>query len=364
MHFSVLRRALLCPLALMACLGSLAAPGAGQTRKLNAVATTAMIGDTVKAVGGERVNVEVLLGQGVDPHLYKPTRADIAKMAKADMIFANGLNLEAQFRDTFEQMGRTKPVVLAGEKLPKEKLLADEDYKDKPDPHVWMDPDLWRGVVGAIRDALAARDPAGKQAYGQGHDRYVGEIARLSDYAKKVLATIPKDKRILLTAHDAFNYFSRAYAIEVVGIQGVSTESEAGLKKIEETGELVVARKLPSIFVESSVSDRNVRAVIEGAARRGHTLVIGAELFSDAMGAPGTYEGTYLGMIDHNVTTITRALGGKAPERGLDGRRRSRSTTWPSPTTGVSPSKTSRGRPRRAGSSPSSARMAPASPRC
>src|ERR687893_2981010 len=178
MHFSVLRRALLYPLALVACLGSLAAPGSAQTRRLQTVATTAMIGDTVKAVGGERVNVEVLLGQGVDPHLYKPTRADIAKMSKADMIFANGLNLEAQFRDTFEQLGRTKPVVLAGEKLPKDRLLADEDYKDKPDPHVWMDPDLWLSVVAAVRDALAARLPAEKATFDQGHDAYVAELRR------------------------------------------------------------------------------------------------------------------------------------------------------------------------------------------
>lgn len=319
MRFLISRRALLYGLALLAS-GTSGLPVFAQAKRIEAVATTAMIGDAVKAVGGERVHVEVLLGQGVDPHLYKPTRADIAKMAKADMIFANGLNLEAQFRDTFEQLGRTKPVVLAGEKLPKDRLLADEDYKDKPDPHVWMDPDLWRGAVGAIRDALANHDPAGKQAYDQGHDRYAAETARLSDYVNRVLATIPKDKRLLLTAHDAFNYFSRAYGIEVIGIQGVSTESEAGLKKIEEVVELVVSRKLPSIFVESSVSDRNVRAVIEGAARRGHTLVVGAELFSDAMGAPGTYEGTYIGMIDHNATTITRALGGEAPERGLNGR--------------------------------------------
>jgi manganese/zinc/iron transport system substrate-binding protein len=183
-----------------------------------------------------------------------------------------------------------------------------------------MDPDLWKGVVGAVRDALAARDPAGKEAYDQGHDRYVGELARLSDYVRRVLATIPKEKRILLTAHDAFSYFARSYDIEVIGIQGVSTESEAGLKAIEDTVELVVSRRLPSAFVESSVSDRNVKAVVEGAARRGHILAIGAELFSDAMGAPGTYEGTYIGMIDHNTTTITRALGGEAPQRGLAGR--------------------------------------------
>jgi manganese/zinc/iron transport system substrate-binding protein len=319
MRISALGRAGLGILALLG-LAVLAGPASAQGRPLQVVATTAMVGDAVKAVGGERVNVEVLLGQGVDPHLYKPTRADIAKMAKADMIFANGLNLEAQFRDTFEQLGRAKPVVLAGERLPKDRLLADPDYPDKPDPHVWMDPDLWTGVVGAVRDALAARDPAGKAAYDGGHDRYVGEIARLSAYVKQALATIPQDKRILLTAHDAFSYFSRAYGIEVIGIQGVSTESEAGLKAIEDTVALVVSRKLPSIFVESSVSDRNVRAVIEGAARRGHALAVGAELFSDAMGAPGTYEGTYLGMIDHNATHIARALGGEAPQRGLAGR--------------------------------------------
>jgi manganese/zinc/iron transport system substrate-binding protein len=292
----------------------------GQTPLLSVVATTAMIGDAVKAVGGDRVKVEVLLGEGVDPHLYKPTRADVAKLVRADMIVANGLNLEAQFRDTFEQLAKTKPVVLAGEALPKDKLLADPDYKDKPDPHVWMDPELWTGVVGAVRDALVARDPAGRAVFDEGHDRYVGELRRLAEYSKQALDSIPAEKRVLLTAHDAFSYFSRAYAIEVVGIQGVSTESEAGLKKIEEVVELVISRKIPSIFVESSVSDRNVKAVIEGAKRRGHALVIGAELFSDAMGAPGTYEGTYVGMIDHNVTAITRALGGEVPPLGLNGK--------------------------------------------
>ncbi|HEX2724223.1 MAG TPA: zinc ABC transporter substrate-binding protein [Beijerinckiaceae bacterium] len=320
MNGSLPRRMWLGACALLLSVTAVANGGFAQARKIEVVATTAMIGDAVKAVGGRRLNVEVLLGQGVDPHLYKPTRADIAKMARADIIFANGLSLEAQFRDTFEQLARTKRVVLAGEKLPKDKILADADYKDKPDPHVWMDAELWKGVIGAVRDALSAHDPAGKQAYDQGHDGYVGDVGRLSDYVKRVLASIPKDKRILLTAHDAFNYFSRAYDIEVIGIQGVSTESEAGLKKIEEVVDLVVSRKLPSIFVESSVSDRNVQAVIEGAARRGHKLTIGAELFSDAMGPPGSYEGTYVGMIDHNATTITRALGGEAPQRGLNGR--------------------------------------------
>jgi manganese/zinc/iron transport system substrate-binding protein len=314
------RRSLLLIAGLAALLATPPPPAAAQPKPLNVVATTAMIGDAVRAVGGEQVKVEVLLGEGVDPHLYKPTRADTAKMLRADMVFANGLNLEAQFRDTFEQLAKTKPVVLAGEKLPKESLLADEDYKDKPDPHVWMDPELWTGVVAAVRDALAARTPAGKVAFDQGHDAYVAELRRLSAYAREALASIPPEKRLLLTAHDAFSYFARAYAMEVIGIQGVSTESEAGLKKIEEVVALVIERKIPAIFVESSVSDRNVKAVVEGAARRGHKLEIGAELFSDAMGAPGTYEGTYVGMIDHNVTTITRALGGTAPVRGFNGR--------------------------------------------
>src|ERR671911_647247 len=183
---------------------ALAGEAAAQPKPLNVVATTAMIGDAVRAVGGERVKVEVLLGEGVDPHLYKPPRANTAKMLKADMVVANGLNLEAQFRDTFEQLAKTKPVVLAGEKLPKDRLLADEDYKDKPDPHVWMDPELWTDVVGAIRDALAARLPAAKGSLDQGHDAYVAELRRLSDYAKRALASIPRDKRVLLTAHDAF----------------------------------------------------------------------------------------------------------------------------------------------------------------
>lgn len=306
--------------AILAAVLPLPGRSAAQPKPLHVVATTAMIGDAVRAVGGDRVNVEVLLGEGVDPHLYKPTRADTARMLKADMVFANGLNLEAQFRDTFEQLAKTKPVVLAGEALPKDRLLADEDYKDKPDPHVWMDPELWAGVVSAVRDALAGRDPAAKAALDRGHDAYVAELKRLGAYARQALGTIPKEKRILLTAHDAFSYFARAYDMEVIGIQGVSTESEAGLKKIEEVVELVIARRIPAIFVESSVSDRNVKAVVEGAAKRGHKLEIGAELFSDAMGTPGSYEGSYLGMIDHNVTTITRALGGEAPARGLNGK--------------------------------------------
>lgn len=284
---------------------------------LKVVATTAMIGDAAKAIGGERIELDVLLGEGVDPHLYKPTRTDIVRLTRADLVLANGLHLEAQMDDTFAQIGKGKPVVFVAEALPKDRLLADPAYPDRKDPHVWMDPELWTVVAGAVRDALTSRDPAGANAYNQGHARYVAELGKLSAYAKRILDSVPADRRVLLTAHDAFNYFGRAYGYEVLGVQSVSTESEAGLKRIEEIVKLVVSRKLPAIFVESSVSDRTVRAVIEGAAARGHQLAVGAQLFSDAMGKPATHQGTYLGMIDHNVTGIARALGGEAPERGM-----------------------------------------------
>jgi manganese/zinc/iron transport system substrate-binding protein len=291
-----------------------------QDKPLAIVGTTAMIADAVRNVGRERVTVTALFGEGVDPHVYKPTRADTARMLAADMVVANGLHLEAQFREAFELIGRTRPVVQAGEAVPVDRRIADADYKDRFYPHVWMDPDLWSVVVGAIRDALAVRLPTGRETFDAGAAAYRAELGNLARYAKQVLGSVPPERRVLVTAHDAFAYFARAYGFEVVGIQGVSTESEAGLRRIEEVVDLVARRRIPTVFVEASVSDRNVRAVVEGARRRGHDLAVGAQLFSDSMGAPGTYEGTYIGMIDHNVTTVARALGGEAPQAGLAGK--------------------------------------------
>ena len=171
-----------------------------------------------------------------------------------------------------------------------------------------------------IRDALIAADPANADAYHANAESFLAELETLSDYATQSLSTVPEAQRVLVTAHDAFNYFGRAYGFEVLGIQGISTDSEAGLSRIAELVDVLVERNVAAVFVESSVSDRNIRALIEGAAARGHAVQIGGELYSDAMGDPGTYEGTYLGMIDHNVTVITRALGGAAPERGMAGR--------------------------------------------
>lgn len=307
-------------LAALSIFGALHTSAKAQQKPLRVVATVSMLADTVRAVGGSRVEVASLLGEGVDPHTYRPTRADIARLSSADLVIANGLHLEAQLDETLKALARSKPVLFAAEKIPQSELLADEDYKDRKDPHVWMDPKLWSIVVEAVRDTLIERDPAGRAAYQAGAAAYLAELSRLADYSRKILNTVPKEARVLITAHDAFGYFGRAYGFDVEGIQGLSTESEAGLKRIEELVTLLVSRKVRAVFVESSVPERNVRALVEGARARGHQVVVGGELYSDALGAPGTYEGTLIGMLDHNVTTISRALGGDTPLRGLNGK--------------------------------------------
>ncbi len=285
------------------------------------VATTGMVADIARQVAGDRANVVGLLGEGVDPHLYKPTRNDVANILRADMIFYSGLMLEGRMTDSFVRASRRNPHVYAvTEQIDEAFLLEPPGFDGHWDPHVWMDVNAWSKAVGVITEALASYDPAHADAYRQNASAYLAQLAELDAYTKRVIGSIPEDQRVLITAHDAFNYFSRAYGIEVRGIQGISTDSEAGLDDINRLVDFLVDRRIQAIFVESSVSDKNVRALIEGARSRGHTVRIGGELFSDAMGAPGAYEGTYVGMIDHNATTIARALGGEAPERGLHGK--------------------------------------------
>lgn len=305
----------------LATLTTLPLPARATPKKgLGIVATTGMIADAVGRVGGERVAVAGLMGPGVDPHTYRQTRSDIAAMVRADAVFWHGLYLEAQLEGFLGDLARRKPVIPLADALPKERLLPNGVYAGRYDPHVWMNPRLWMTVVEAARDHLIRLDPAGADLFGDNASRHLVELGQLADYAGQVLSSIPQGSRVLVTAHDAFNYFGQAYGLEVRGIQGISTESEAGLKQVEELVALLIQRRIGAIFVESSVSDRNVKALLEGAAARGHTVMVGGELFSDAMGPPGTYEGTYLGMIDHNVTAIARALGGDAPQRGFNGR--------------------------------------------
>lgn len=296
---------------------TLAAPASAGS-PLKVVATTGMIADAARQVGGDLVEVKGLMGPGVDPHAYRQTRTDIVAMTRADLVLWHGLYLEAQMEDFFHKLERRGNVIAVAERVPKALLRGHDDYDNKFDPHVWMVPDVWQHVVLAVRDALSETDPANAATYAANAEVHLAEVAQLATFAQKVTATIPPQQSVLVTAHDAFGYFGDAYGIEVLGIQGISTQSEAGLNRIGQLVDILVERQIRSVFVESSVSDRNMRALIEGAAAKGHEVRIGGELFSDAMGNDGTYEGTYIGMIDHNVTTITSALGGIVPTRGLN----------------------------------------------
>lgn len=287
---------------------------------LRIVTTTAMIGDIVREVAADAAEVTALMGEGVDPHLYRANRSDIARMLQADVVFYNGLLLEGKMTDALVRVARSgKPVFAVTELIDEQYLMAPPAFAGHFDPHVWMDPQAWTKAVEVVRDQLAAVDPDRAAAYRANAAAYLERLAALDAYAERVLASVPPERRVLVTAHDAFAYFGRRYGFEVLGIQGISTESEAGLKRIEELVSLLVERRIPAVFVETTIPEQSVRALVAGAAARGHEVVIGGSLFSDAMGAAGTYEGTYIGMIDHNVTLIARALGGDTPERGLNG---------------------------------------------
>ncbi|MEP2532259.1 zinc ABC transporter substrate-binding protein [Shimia sp.] len=294
----------------------LAAPG-WAADKLSVVATTGMIADTTRQIGGDAVEVKALMGPGVDPHAYRQTRTDIAAMTRADLVLWHGLYLEAQMEDFFHKLETRGNVVAVTDTLPRDMLKGHDDYAEKYDPHVWMDPKLWVFVSAHIRDTLSEKDPKNAGKYAANATAFIEGLDRLSQYGDSTLGSVPDEARVLLTAHDAFGYFGRAYGFEVLGIQGISTQSEAGLNRIGELVDMLVDRNIGAVFVESSVSDRSIRALSEGAAARGHDVVIGGELFSDAMGKDGTYEGTYVGMIDHNVTVIAGALGGTPPARGM-----------------------------------------------
>ena len=298
----------------------MAATPAFAADRLNIVASTGMIADLTRTIGGDAVAVRGLMGAGVDPHAYRQTRSDIVAMTRADAVLWHGLYLEAQMEAFFADLGRKRPVHAIADTLDPALLLSHEDYAGRYDPHVWMDPELWVQCAPAVVDALSDLHPDARPQFEAAAQAFAAEAAALATYSRDALKAVAPDRRILLTAHDAFGYFGAAYGFDVLGIQGISTESEAGLNRISTLVDLLVDRNLPAVFVETSVSDRNIRALIEGAAARGHDGQIGGALYSDAMGPEGTYEGTWLGMIDHNVTTIARALGADVPAAGRLGR--------------------------------------------
>lgn len=269
-------------------------------------ATTGMVADLARNVGGRHVNVTHLMGEGVDPHLYKASPGDVAQLSAADLIFYSGLHLEGKMGDLFVRMARRKPTFAVSEYIPEDVVLETESGAH--DPHVWFDVSLWAQAANVVRDALTAFDPTHAADYRENAERYGAKLEKLHREAKQTLSTIPKDRRVLVTAHDAFRYFGRAYDVEVRGIQGISTESEAGVREINELVKFIADRKIKAVFVESSVSEDNIRALVEGCRAKGHDVSIGGQLFSDAMGRDGTPEGTYIGMVRHNVNTITHAL--------------------------------------------------------
>lgn len=292
-----------------------------RTYPYTAATTVGMVTDIVKQVAGDKAKVVGIIGEGVDPHLYKPTRNDVAALLEADVVFYSGLMLEGKMDDTLKKVEANGKFVRAVTSLiDKSFLLQPPEFAGHNDPHVWMAVPGWMKAVEAVAKSLGEYDPPNASYYNENAARYVEELKKLDAYARKSIASIPQSSRILITAHDAFNYFGREYGIEVRGIQGISTESEAGLQDINRLVEIIVKNHVKAVFVESSVAEKNVRALVDGAAARRESVTIGGSLYSDAMGAPGAYEGTYIGMIDHNVTIITRALGGDAPQKGMQGK--------------------------------------------
>jgi manganese/zinc/iron transport system substrate-binding protein len=272
------------------------------------VATTTVVADLVRQVGGDRVTVDSLMGPGIDPHSYRATPRDADRLARASLVVASGLHLEGKLSELLGRLARRVPVTSVADSLPRDKLLpvADNLY----DPHVWFDARLWSGCVPAVADALAKLDPPGRDAYQTRAADYVRRLEALDVKLRERLATIPERRRVLVTAHDAFQYFGRAYGVEVVGVQGTSTEAEAGLADINRLVELIVSRGIPAVFVETSVSDRNVAALREGAAARGHAVAVGGRLYSDSLGGPGSGAETLEDVLLANVETIVKGLAG------------------------------------------------------
>ena len=283
--------------------------------KLKVVTTTGQLGDAVTNIGGDVLELASLLGPGIDPHLYVPTEGDVGKFSSADVIFYNGLNLEAQMSRIMDQMGeRGKTVLAVGDNLPDSELLEWEDGSKAFDPHVWNDPMLWSIGVELIRDTLMEADPDNAETYRANAEAYLAEIAETHVYVTELINSIPENQRVMITAHDAFAYFGRTYNLEVAGLQGLSTESEAGTADVQNLASFIVERGIPAIFVETSVPPRTIEAVQAAVQAKGAAVEIGGYLFSDALGEAGTPAATYNGMLRHNAETLAGALGGTIVE--------------------------------------------------
>jgi manganese/zinc/iron transport system substrate-binding protein len=272
------------------------------------VTTTGMIGEMVARIAGEDVRVEWLMPSGIDPHLFKPSQSDVQRLGRADVIFYNGLHLEGKMTEVLARMARYRTIVAVAEQVPPEELLSVDEFEDHFDPHLWLDVRLWARILDPIEHALSELLPAQAEVFRSRVDELRAELLELDAWAEKTLDSLPPERRVLITAHDAFGYFGSRYGFEVLGLQGISTVSEAGLQDVERLVRRIVEDRIPAIFVEASIPPRSIQAVQAACAARGHQVAIGGELFSDSMGPPGTEEGTYAGMVRHNIRTLMEAL--------------------------------------------------------
>ena len=276
--------------------------------KLNIVTTTTMITDLVRNIGGDSVNVQGLMGTGVDPHLYKASEGDVSKLTNADVVFYSGLHLEGKLVDVFEKMGRNTNTIALAEILDKDKLIGSEYFASNYDPHIWFNIQYWKKLTTYLTEELSRLNPENALYFEANKSDYLKKLDLLENDIKETIATLSEEKRILVTAHDAFNYFGEAYGFEVVGLQGLSTATEAGVQDVQNLAKLIIDKKVQAIFVESSVPKRTIEALQQAVLSKGFQVAIGGTLYSDALGNEGTAEGTYLGMLRYNVNTIVEAL--------------------------------------------------------
>jgi len=278
--------------------------------KLYIVTTTQMIADAVRNIAGDEAEVISLMGPGVDPHYYKATQGDLEKLTKADIIFYNGLHLEGKMQDVFEKFSKQRMVVAVSKDIAENELIVTSDQGQETihDPHIWHSVNLWKNVVPVITESLVSKDSENASSYEENGSVFIEKLTNLDETTSAAISQIPKQQRLLITSHDAFNYFGKTYDIEVKGLQGISTVSEIGIKDITQMVDVIIKRKVKAVFVESSVNERNLRAVIEGCQKKNWEVQIGGTLFSDAMGADETPEGTYIGMIKYNTNAIVNAL--------------------------------------------------------
>lgn len=276
--------------------------------KLHVTCTTTIIADAVSNIAKDKINLTVLMGPGVDPHLYKPIEQDVAKIAEADIIFYNGLHLEARMADLFEAMSSLKNTVAVSQNIPKELLLQSQDHEQYFDPHIWFNPNLWIHVANTISLSLQKADPQNADFYAANAEKYIHAIQTMHAETTELLHAIPSNKRVLITAHDAFEYFAQAYGYTVVSLQGISTASEAGTKDVQNLSNFILQHKIPAIFIETSIPHRTLQAVQQNVLSKGFFVHIGEELYSDALGTPGTEAETYIGMMKYNAQTIAKEL--------------------------------------------------------